>query len=92
MASITANGIQLEYETFGNPADPGLVLVIGFGLQLTGWPVALCEGLAAEGFHVVRFDNRDTGLSQKFEDFGIPDLAAAGITDLTAMQKAALDS
>ena len=60
MSTITANGINLEYETFGNPADPAIVLVIGFGLQLTGWPDAFCEGLAARGFHVVRFDNRDT--------------------------------
>ena len=77
MTAITANGINLEYETFGNPSDPAIVLVIGFGLQLTGWPEAFCAGLAARGFHVVRFDNRDTGLSQKFADFGAADLAAA---------------
>jgi pimeloyl-ACP methyl ester carboxylesterase len=76
MTAITANGIKLEYESFGNPADPAIVLVIGFGLQLTGWPIAFCEGLALRGFHVVRFDNRDTGLSQKFAEFGPADLAA----------------
>jgi len=77
MTAITVNGINLEYETFGEPSDPAIVLVIGFGLQLTGWPEAFCAGLAGRGFHVVRFDNRDTGLSQKFADFGVPDLAAA---------------
>jgi pimeloyl-ACP methyl ester carboxylesterase len=76
MTAITANGIRLEYEGFGDPADPALVLVIGFGLQLTGWPVAFCEGLAAQGFHVIRFDNRDTGLSEKFADH-MPNPAAA---------------
>jgi pimeloyl-ACP methyl ester carboxylesterase len=77
MTAISANGVQLEYETFGKSSDPALVLVIGFGLQLTGWPTAFCEGLAERGFHVIRFDNRDTGLSTKFTDFGAPDLAAA---------------
>jgi len=77
MTAITANGIRLEYEAFGNRRDPAIVLVIGFGLQLTGWPTAFCEGLADCGYYVVRFDNRDTGLSQKFTDFGAPDLAAA---------------
>jgi pimeloyl-ACP methyl ester carboxylesterase len=77
MTAITVNGINLEYEAFGDPADPAIVLIIGFGLQLTGWPVAFCQGLAARGFYVVRFDNRDTGLSHKFADFGAPDLAAA---------------
>lgn len=77
MTSITANGIRLEYDTFGDPGDPALVLIIGFGLQMTAWPAALCRGLAGRGFQVIRFDNRDTGLSEKFAAFGTADLAAA---------------
>ncbi len=65
---ITANGIELACETFGDPADPALVLVMGLGLQLIHWDRDFCEKLAAEGFHVVIFDNRDTGLSSKVED------------------------
>ncbi len=77
MPLIAANGIGLEYEEFGDPSDPALLLIIGFGLQLTGWPVAMCQGLADRGYRVIRFDNRDTGLSQKFDEHGIPDLEAA---------------
>jgi len=77
MTAITANGIRLEYEAFGERRDPALVLIIGFGLQLTAWPEALCQGLADRGLYVIRFDNRDTGLSQKFSSFGADDLAQA---------------
>ncbi len=77
MSRVAANGVSLEYEEFGDPAHPALLLIIGFGLQMTGWPVDLCRGLAAKGFRVVRFDNRDTGLSQKFDAYGVPDLVAA---------------
>ncbi len=77
MTAVTANGIGIEYETFGARRDPALVLIIGFGLQLTAWPVALCQGLAARGLYVIRFDNRDTGLSQKFDGFGAAEMARA---------------
>ena len=65
--SVRANRIELAYETFGDPADPALVLVMGLGLQLIHWDPEFCRRLAAEGFHVVIFDNRDTGLSSKIE-------------------------
>jgi pimeloyl-ACP methyl ester carboxylesterase len=55
--------IRLCSERFGNPTDPPLVLIMGLGRQLIAWPRALCEQLAARGFHVVRFDNRDIGRS-----------------------------
>lgn len=57
------NGIRLCYETFGDPADPALLLIGGMASQMIDWPVELCHQLAAPGFYVIRFDNRDAGLS-----------------------------
>lgn len=59
--------IKLAYESFGDPGDPPLLLVMGLGMQLLGWREELCEQLAERGFHVVRFDNRDCGLSTRLE-------------------------
>jgi pimeloyl-ACP methyl ester carboxylesterase len=56
-------GITLCYETFGDPANPTLLLIQGLGMQMIGWPAEFCEQLAARGFYVVRFDNRDAGRS-----------------------------
>jgi pimeloyl-ACP methyl ester carboxylesterase len=67
-----ANGLTLEYESSGNPADPAIVLVMGLGMQMIMWPDALCEMLVAKGFRVVRFDNRDVGLSTHFDHLGMP--------------------
>jgi pimeloyl-ACP methyl ester carboxylesterase len=55
--------IELCYETFGDPADPTALLVMGLATQMIGWPDEFCERLAGRGFHVVRFDNRDVGHS-----------------------------
>ncbi len=77
MARIKANGIEIEYETFGKKGDPALLLIMGLGAQLTLWPEALCEGLAAHGFHVVRYDNRDVGLSTDFDKWGVPNIMEA---------------
>jgi pimeloyl-ACP methyl ester carboxylesterase len=60
MPHVRANGIDIEYETFGRESDPLILLIMGFGAQLIFWPEALCEGLAAKGFRVVRFDNRES--------------------------------
>ena len=57
------SGIELEYETFGSESDPTLLLVMGLGAQLIHWDTGFCELLADEGHRVVRFDNRDAGLS-----------------------------
>lgn len=57
------NAIEIEYETFGSPEDPTLLLVMGFTAQLTAWDPGLCKMFVDQGFHVVRFDNRDCGLS-----------------------------
>lgn len=62
-----ANGIELCYETFGDADDETLLLISGLGLQLNSWPVDVCTPLAQRGFQVVRFDNRDVGLSTKIE-------------------------
>lgn len=55
--------LDIAYETFGDPSDPTVLLVMGLSTQMVAWPDELCEGLAAAGHHVVRFDNRDIGLS-----------------------------
>jgi pimeloyl-ACP methyl ester carboxylesterase len=58
-----ANGIQISYETFGDPNHPAILLVMGFTAQLNGWPLEFCSMLVDRGHYVVRFDNRDCGLS-----------------------------
>jgi pimeloyl-ACP methyl ester carboxylesterase len=68
-----ANGIELEYDTFGSPADPDMLLVMGLSMQMTGWEPGLCELLAGQGFHVIRFDNRDIGLSTHLDSAPVPD-------------------
>ena len=77
VASAKANGIEIEYETAGDKSDPALLLVMGLGAQLTIWPDAFFHGLAKRGFFVIRFDNRDTGLSTDFGAWGLPNIADA---------------
>jgi pimeloyl-ACP methyl ester carboxylesterase len=72
----TANGIEIVYETIGDPSDPPLLLVMGLGMQLIHWDPELCELLAARGFRVIRFDNRDAGLSTQI-DARVPNVARA---------------
>jgi pimeloyl-ACP methyl ester carboxylesterase len=74
MSRVNANGIQIEYETFGNPSGRPLLLIIGLGGQMIHWDDDLCKDLAERGHYVIRFDNRDVGLSTKFEKAGVPDL------------------
>ncbi len=74
MAKITANGIQIEYDTFGKHGDPPLLLIVGLACQLIHWDEGLCEQLARRGHYVIRFDNRDAGLSTKLAESGIPDI------------------
>ncbi|HEX3648667.1 MAG TPA: alpha/beta fold hydrolase [Pseudonocardiaceae bacterium] len=76
MPRARANGVELEYDTFGDPADPPLLLVMGLGAQLIDWPPEFAAQLAAHGFHVIRFDNRDAGLSTWLDEVGMPDLPA----------------
>lgn len=68
MPLLKANGITLAWESSGDPGAPALVLVMGLGMPLAFWPDAFVDGLASAGFRVVRFDNRDCGLSQRIGD------------------------
>jgi pimeloyl-ACP methyl ester carboxylesterase len=74
MAKATTNGIQIEYDTFGNRSGRPLLLIIGLALQMIHWSDEVCNQLADAGHYVIRFDNRDTGLSTKFDQLGCPDL------------------
>ena len=71
-----SNGIESAYETHGDPGDEPLLLVMGLGAQLILWPVELVEALVDRGFYVVRYDNRDVGLSTKIEGEGGVNIAA----------------
>ncbi|MEM9213745.1 MAG: alpha/beta hydrolase [Cyanobacteria bacterium P01_F01_bin.150] len=67
-----ANGMQLAYETFGAVENPAVLLIHGLATQMLAWPTPLCESLAAAGFYVIRFDNRDIGLSTSLDAWGRP--------------------
>jgi pimeloyl-ACP methyl ester carboxylesterase len=77
MPRARANGIELEYESFGRREDPALLLVMGLGAQMLLWHEELCGALADRGFHVIRYDNRDVGRSTWLDDAGMPDVMAA---------------
>ncbi len=70
MTAVRANGITIEYEDTGARDAPVILLIMGLGMQLVAWPETLCNGLAARGFRVVRFDNRDAGLSTRMPSAG----------------------
>lgn len=82
MPAIKANGIDIHYEEAGAPDAPAMLLVMGFGAQLTLWPDELVSALADEGFRVIRYDNRDVGLSHKFDGAKAP-----GVVKLTLLAK-----
>ena len=82
---IRANGIDLEVEVSGDSLDgqgavkPAVLLIMGLGMQLTAWPLSLVDGLVEAGYRVVRFDNRDAGLSHQFNALGAPNLLFASL-------------
>jgi pimeloyl-ACP methyl ester carboxylesterase len=82
MSTLQANGIRIEYDSFGDRAGRPLLLIMGLGGQMLLWEDEFCEALAQRGHFVVRFDNRDVGLSSKLEEAGVPN-------PLELMQKAA---
>lgn len=86
MPSVSANGIEIAYETHGDPANPALLLVMGLGAQLTLWPIELVEALVARGYHVIRHDNRDIGLSSKFSAHGVPDFRKVALMRLFGLR------
>jgi pimeloyl-ACP methyl ester carboxylesterase len=76
-ATVAANGIEIAFETFGEATDPPILLVMGLGSQMLAWPDDLCADLASRGHYVVRFDNRDVGLSTHFRQLPAPSPAGA---------------
>ena len=86
--AIARNGdVELYYEAFGDPADPTLLLVNGLGSQCINFPVEWCEMFVVRGYQVVRFDNRDVGLSSKLEgvDYALADMASDALAVLDAI-------
>lgn len=74
MVQAAANGVGIEYESFGKEQAEAIVLIMGLGTQLTAWPDTLCEDLVQRGYRVIRFDNRDIGLSQKMQNAAVPNI------------------
>ena len=72
MPKANVNNIEIEYETIGDEISKPLLLIAGLGSQMLAWSDEICESLANRGFYVIRFDNRDVGLSTKLEDAGLP--------------------
>ena len=76
---VAANGIAIEVDDRGPPDGEPLLLIMGLGMQLIGWPEEFVQALLARGFRVIRLDNRDAGLSQGFDELGAPPLAWAAL-------------
>jgi pimeloyl-ACP methyl ester carboxylesterase len=83
--ALVATGMHLEYDTFGSPSDPALLLIMGFTAQMTQWEEPFCQMLADAGLFVIRFDNRDCGLSTKLDGqtADVPAVMAAAFADET---------
>lgn len=106
MARVAANGIEIEYEDFGDKGAPTVLLIMGLGAQLVRWPMPFVEQLVERGYRVIRYDNRDVGLSSKLDHLGTPNImmmAAASffrrrtvapysLTDMAADAVALLDA
>ncbi len=72
---VESNGLRLSYESFGRPDDPAVLMVMGLGTQMIGWPDWLCRAVADQGYRVIRFDNRDVGLSAHLDGTRVPGVA-----------------
>lgn len=106
MPLIKANGIDIFYDQFGKPSDPAVLLIMGLGTQMIAWSEAFCERIAASGYRVIRFDNRDIGLSQKMSGapkynlqwamakawLGLPVQSAYSLDDMAADAVGLLDA
>ena len=79
MPKIAVEGLELEYESLGDPQAPAILLIMGLGMQLVAWPDRFCEGLVARGLRVVRFDNRDIGLSTQLDHLGMPNIGKQAV-------------
>jgi len=82
-STASVNGVEIAYETFGDPADPTMPLIMGLGVQMLGWDEELCRMLVGRGYRVVRFDNRDVGHSTKVEGGPPPNVMAAIAGDVS---------
>ena len=80
---ILSDDVELCYETFGDPTDPAMLLVMGLATQMVGWHHEFCEQLAERGLHVIRFDNRDIGRS-KSQNYPVPTLKQLILRDKRA--------
>ena len=88
MPQAAANGLSLEYESRGDPADPAIVMVMGLGLQMIMWPDALCDAVVARGFRVVRFDSASmASIMSTTGSRRLPSPAIAATGDRTAVVK-----
>ena len=85
MQLLTSNGITLEVEDHGSPQGEPLLLIMGLGMQLVAWHEDFVAGLVKRGFRVIRFDNRDVGLSQSFDHLGVPNLALQSVKHLVGL-------
>lgn len=76
---VSANGVRIEVDIRGPDSGEPLLMIMGLGMQLIAWPEGLVDELAARGFRVIRFDNRDVGHSQSFDDLGLPNVPLAAL-------------
>src|SRR5689334_9989582 len=83
---VQANGIALEIEDHGSPAGEPLLLVMGLGMQLLAWHEDFVASLVPRGFRVIRYDNRDVGLSQRFDEAGVPNLAVVTLRHVLGLR------
>ena len=74
MSRAKTNGIELEFETFGNPSGQPILLIMGLASQMVAWPDMFCRKLADKGHYVIRFDNRDIGLSSQMDNLQVPNI------------------
>ncbi|WP_310384788.1 alpha/beta fold hydrolase [Roseateles sp.] len=79
---ISVNGLHLEVDDQGPVDAEPLLMIMGLGMQLVAWPDGLVRQLLAQGFRVIRFDNRDAGLSQHLDQLGVPNIAIASVQHL----------
>lgn len=89
MPLATANNLQLHYDTFGDPEHPAVLLIMGLGAQMTLWRDEFCRQLAAQSLYVVRFDNRDIGLSEYLDHLKSPPVNSALLRGLAGRPVAA---
>ena len=76
---LQANGLELEVDVQGPANSEPVLLIMGPGMQLVAWPQAFVDLLVARGLRVIRFDNRDAGLSQGFDALGVPNMSVAAL-------------